>query len=381
VARGKGLYKRGSVWWIRYAATDGTIRRETSKSKNFSVAEAKLTAYRKEVQEGRDPPPPKQIMNITFAELAEQYLPLMAEQKAFGSKKGFVKILVDEFGNLPLRRFGTMLIEEFRMRKLIEGKKPATANRYLATLKHMFSKAVEWDLLDEDTLKRVRRAKQLQENNRRLRYLSREECQELIEACRPHLRPIVITALNTGMRREEILSLEWEKHIDLRHGFILLDVTKNGERRQIPITPMLKETLQGILRRVGVPYVFCCKKRTRDKDIKENEWTRIKDIKTAFHAALKRAKLGDFRFHDLRHTFASHLVMGGVDLATIKDLLGHKDFKMTLRYSHLAPAHKTAALAVLDGAFNGHPNCTITAQSKEKGLRLSPQPLEMSGAP
>jgi len=360
VARGKGIYKRGTVWWIRYAAPDGTIRRESSKSKNFTVAEAKLTARRKDVQEGRDPAPIKQITNITFAELAEQYLPLMAEQKAFGSKKGFVKILVDEFGNLPLRRFGTRLIEEYRTRRLTEGKKPATVNRHLATLKHMFAKAVEWELLDEDTLKRVRRAKQLPENNRRLRYLSVEECRDLIHACTPHVRSIVITALNTGMRKKEILSLEWEKHIDLRHGFILLDVTKNGERRQIPITPMLRETLQGIVRRVGVPYVFV-----------DRDGNRLKDVKTAFNGALRRAGIKDFHFHDLRHTFASHLVMGGVDLATIKDLLGHKDFKMTLRYSHLAPAHKTAALAILDGAFNGHPNCTITAQSNGKGLRLS----------
>lgn len=187
------------------------------------MAEAKLTEKRKAIQEGKEPTPVKRITNITFAELVEQYLPLMAEQKAFRSKAGFVKILVDEFGRLPLRRFGTRLIEEYRTRKLTEGKKPATVNRHLATLKHMFAKAVEWELLDEDTLKRVRRAKQLQENNRRLRYLSGEECRELIQACSPHLRSIVVTALNSGMRKEEILSLEWEKHIDLRHGFILLD--------------------------------------------------------------------------------------------------------------------------------------------------------------
>jgi integrase len=101
------------------------------------------------------------------------------------------------------------------------------------------------------------------------------------------------------MRREEILSLEWEKHIDLRHDYIMLDVTKNGERRQIPITPMLKETLQGIVRRVGVPYVFV------DRDGK-----RIKDVKSAFNGALRRAGIKDFHFHDLRHA-----------LATIKDLL------------------------------------------------------------
>ena len=106
------------------------------------------------------------------------------------------------------------------------------------------------------------------------------------------------------------------------------------------------------------------------------EGKRFKDTKTGFNATLRRAGIKDFRFHDLRHTFASHLVMGGVDLATIKDLLGHKDFKMTLRYAHLAPAHKTAALAILDGTFNGHPNCTITAQSKEKGLSVTDNPLK-----
>src|SRR4030066_1273128 len=99
----------------------------------------------------------------------------------------------------------------------------------------MLRKAADWELIDEETLRRVRRAKQLHEDNRRLRYLSVEECRELIKVCSPHLRPIVITALNTGMRKEEVLSLEWEKHIDLRHGFLLFDMTKNGERRGIPI--------------------------------------------------------------------------------------------------------------------------------------------------
>jgi integrase len=157
------------------------------------------------------------------------------------------------------------------------------------------------------------------------------------------------------------LRITTQEVVKWRHGFILLDVTKNGERRQIPITPMLKETLQGILRRVGVHYVFV-----------DRDGMRIKDVRSAFNGALRRTGIKDFHFHDLRHTFASHLVMGGVDPATIKELLGHKDFKMTLRYSHLAPAHKTAALAVLDGAFNGRPNYTFTAQSNEKGVTALP---------
>ena len=178
----------------------------------------------------------------------------------------------------------------------------------MATLAHMIHKAVDWEMVGEDTLKRVRKAKQLPENNRRLRFLSGEEARALVDACgkdhrgKPindlHLQRIVTCALSTGMRKGEILSLEWDRHIDLRHGFILLDKMKNGERRQIPISPLLRESLNGIVRRVDVPYVF-----------HDSKGRRYKDVKTGFATACTRARLTDFRFHDLRHTFASLLVM------------------------------------------------------------------------
>jgi site-specific recombinase XerD len=87
-----------------------------------------------------------------------------------------------------------------------------------------------------------------------------------------------------------------------------------------------------------------------------------KDVKRSFKTALRRAKITDFKFHDLRHTFASHLVMSGIDLTTIKELLGHKDIKMTLRYAHLAPAHKVKAVDILDTALNGKAISTKLAQ-------------------
>jgi integrase len=99
-----------------------------------------------------------------------------------------------------------MIVEEYQSKMLNAGKAPATSNRHLANLKHMFTKAVEWEMVEEEAREPVRRVKLLQENNRRLRYLSREECKALLGACSPHLRPIVVTALNTGMRKEEILS-------------------------------------------------------------------------------------------------------------------------------------------------------------------------------
>jgi len=106
----------------------------------------------------------------------------------------------------------------------------------------MLTIAVEWEIVDEGTLKRIRRVKLLPENNQRLRYLMKEECQALIQACSPHLKPIVITALNTGMRRDEILSLEWERHVELTHGVILLNKTKNRNQRGIPINLTLRST-------------------------------------------------------------------------------------------------------------------------------------------
>ena len=111
-------------------------------------------------------------------------------------------------------------------------------------------------MVEEDVLKRVRKVKMLPEN-RRLRFISKEESRELLNSCEPHLRPIVITALNSGMRKGEILNLQWDKHIDLKHGFIMLDKTKNHERREIPVNDTLRNVLQNITRRLDVPYVFC----------------------------------------------------------------------------------------------------------------------------
>jgi len=349
----KGIYKRGTVWWIRYADLSGKIIRESSGSDKFKTAEDLLISRKNAIKEGKGVPEIKRIKNHTFKELSEEYMKFVERQRSFESKECFINQLTEKFGPLPLRRFNSMLLEQYQSERLNKGNKPATVNRLVATLKHMFTKAVEWDMVEEETLKRVRKAKLLPENNKRLRYLSKEECIRLVSSCAPHLRPVVITALNTGMRRGEILGLTWDR-VDLQNGFILLDITKNGERREIPINSTLRETFKGIVRRLDTPYVFY-----GPITGKRLKWTR-----TAFSTALRRAKILDFHFHDLRHTFASHAVMAGVDLATLKELLGHKNLTMTLRYSHLAPGHKVQAVQLLDSALNGknelHKNCTMS---------------------
>jgi len=359
MAKTKGIYKRGNIWWIRYACADGQIKRESSHSRSFKTAQAILINRKNQVQEGNEPTP-KTINNHTFGGLVERYLIWASRQRSFGSKKYFIQALANEFGLLPLGRFTTMAVEEFQSKTINAGKASATANRFLATLKHMFTKALDWEMVDEEAAKRVKKVKHLPENNRRLRYLSQDESQALVNACAPHLKPIVICALNTGMRKEEILSLEWERHVDLKHGFILLDITKNGERREIPINQTFRTTLKGLVRRLDCPYVFA-----------DSEGNRYKSVTKAFKSALKRAGIKDFTFHDCRHTFASFLVMSSVDITTIKELLGHKTLAMTLRYAHLAPGHKVKAVELLDGEPPLKPTAQLLHNLKNKGLTLA----------
>jgi len=378
----RGIFKRkGSHnYWIRYAGPDGRIIKESSNSEKFSDAQALYFQRKREVRDNQLPER-KKIADYTFRELAEKYKAWLTGRQKSAKIKGYI---IDhhlmKYQNLKLKIFNTNLTEQLQTELMQKGLKNSSCNKILNTFKHMFSKAVEWEMVDEDILKRIRKVKLLQDTGKRLRYLSREECQALVNNCDSHLKPIVITALNTGMRRGEILNLLWD-NVDLKHGFILLDMdmTKNGERREIPISDTLKNTLSGIMRRLDVSHIF--HDPVSGKPYQE--------VKRSFHTALKRATIEkcskcdyqkalmnlqekesglcprcssetiiqkgirDFHFHDLRHTFASQLVMAGVDITTVKELLGHKDIKMTLRYAHLAPAHKVKAINILDETLNG----------------------------
>jgi integrase len=252
------------------------------------------------------------------------------------------------FGNLPLRRFSTLVVEEYQSMLMTKGLKPASVNKNVSIIKAMIRKAVDWRMVEEETLERIRTVKHLQENNARLRYLSKEECVALVDVCEAHLKPIVITALNTGMRRGEILSLKWD-NVDLKHGFINLTLTKNGESRQVPINGTLGATLQGLERRLDIPYVF----------FDANTGKPYASVKRSFNTACRRAGILDFHFHGLRHTFASHLVMAGVDLTTVSRLLGHKTLTMTLRYSHLSPNHVSRAVDILDETIGMKPTSQL----------------------
>ncbi|GAB6083820.1 site-specific integrase [Desulfuromonas carbonis] len=346
----RGLYRRGKIWWLTYQGLDGKQHFESSGSALKGDAEYLLACRRKAIAEGTAPPVTgRRIANTTLAELADRYLEFVQGQKAAATKRGFIRELKAEFGGVKLNSLSLAVVEGWQARLLSEPRPPlkgeeeprppfavASVNRRLACLKHMLTKARDWDLIGKDTLDRLRRVKLPKEENRRSRFLSIEECQRLVAAAEPHLRPVLLFALNTGCRKGEILGLTWDR-VDLAHGFITLDKTKSGERREIPINAPLRACLKGLVRRVDTNLVF----------YNPATGSRWHELKRSFATACRKAKIQDFRFHDLRHTFASHLVMAGVDLTTVSRLLGHASLTMTLRYSHLAPDHLKGAVDVL----------------------------------
>ncbi len=166
-----------------------------------------------------------------------------------------------------------------------------------------------------------------------------EECQRLLSVCEklqgrnkitPYLKAIILTALHTGLRKSNILGLRWDQ-VDLKARLITVPRTKNGEFHSIPISDVLLEELRKLLRQrlQGAEWVFAAPGKEAQVDLRK-AWERAKR-----EAGIDKG----FRFHDLRHTFASHKIMAGVDLRTVQVLMGHKDISMTLRYSHLSPQH------------------------------------------
>jgi len=197
-------------------------------------------------------------------------------------------------------------------------------NRELALLSHLLRLAHdEWNALAE-----VPRIRRLEEPQGRLRWLDPDEEARLLSECRgsrnAQLFAITILALETGMRQGEVFGLTWER-VDFSRGVIQLEVTKSGRRREILMRQIVNDVLSALS---GARH--------------GRLWTH--GARHAFEAAVARARIDNFRFHDCRHHFASWFVMRGGSLAALKVLLGHSNFQMTLRYAHLAPDHLRAEM-------------------------------------
>ena len=337
------IRKRGSTYFVDYYY-HGRRCRETVGN-NRKLAEIVLKKRQIEIVEGRFLDK-KKNERIKFEDFAEEFLSLHSKpnKKSWQSDVYNLRNITPFFKGRNLYEITTHDIEKYKAERskkeiILAGRpgcvkliSPATVNRDLATIKTMLNKAVEWGKLENSPAKNV---KFLREPNGRLRYLEKEEIKRLLSNCSARIKPIVILAVFTGMRRGEILGLKWHD-IDFQRGIIYLLDTKNGTKREVFMNDFVKKSLIKVFKHPESPYVFC------NKDGKPYH-----DIRKSFFTALKKSGILNFRLHDLRHTFGSQLAMSGIDINTIRELLGHKDIRMTLRYSHLSQDYKKRAVDIL----------------------------------
>ena len=303
--------------------------------------------------------------------LEHQFKPWVLEHRRQGAET--VRRLETNFGDLkdkPLTDINSWIVEKWRSKRLKDGVSKSTLNRDVGDLKAALTKATEWRLIELSPLAALKPFKL--DETATVRYLSVAEETRLRKAFKvrddlikskrasanewrtergylllpdllgctyaDYLTPMVLMAKNTGMRRGELFQLRWK---DVNPAAKRLTVggakSKSGQTRHIPLNAEAVSVLKS------------WQMQTSDKGpvFPSEQGTPLTNIKNSWTGLLKKAKLKDFRFHDLRHDFASKLVMAGVPLNTVRDLLGHTDLKTTLRYAHLAPDHKAEAVEMI----------------------------------
>jgi integrase len=354
--------RRGNNWYIDYYI--GSKRHIEAVGPKKKEAEAALGKKLALIREGRffDV---KKIVPITFEDMADKFSDWLKVNRKSEDYKYTLPPAREYFKGRLLASITEEEIEAYRaQRKEIPTKadteaarRPrsnSTLNHELSILKQLFRKAIAYGYLEKGKSP-AEDVKKFPESKGRVRFLTVEEAKALLEATSPHLRPILVCALETGMRRGEILRLAWED-VDFRNGTLYVAKTKNGDPRHVPMSARLHATLKALPRSIRGDHIFTGsirktpaagkRKRPLNQPIGKSGKP-FRDVDTSFENACAKAGIEGFRFHDLRHTAASHMAMRGVPLHTIGEILGHKTAAMTERYSHLTPEHKKQAVEML----------------------------------
>ncbi len=321
------VFKKRDNYYIDYYFQGRRIREKIGPTKKLALEV--LRKKQVEIAENRYLDI-KKAPKVRFSDFADEFLEIYARpnKSSWRRDESCVVHFKKFFGEKYLHEIKAKDVEEYKSQRL-EHVKKSSINRELGCLTTLMNKAVEWDKLAENPANSV---KKFRVQNQRTRYLEADEVDKLIGACGGSIKPMVITALNTGMRKHEVLDLEW-KDIDLKNNIIYVKKTKNKKCREVPINDTLRDFFEELKRKKRTGYVFS-----------KEDGTPYKSLKTAFGTAVRKAGIEDFTFHDLRHTFASHLVMNGVDLKTVQELLGHSNIETTMRYAHLSVGHKKQAV-------------------------------------
>lgn len=353
----RGIFEKAhgsGVWWVRYADAQGRERREKAGTKGMAM---QLYRRRKtEAAQGRKLPENLRARPVTFQEITIAGIEWSKANKASWRQDCVRFAQINRLiGSRPAHEITPQELER-ALRKLMEdrGWAPATFNRVKSIISMAYRLAVQNGVVNSNPARLVR---QMRVDNGRIRFLSPAEemrlRQAIMEDCPQHL-PAFEIAVNTGLRASEQFHLTWED-VDLERRQICLTQTKNGRVRYIPLNPTATKA-------------FAAMRQTHDGDGKVflNTVTKSRyqgqartTARNWFEAVCRKAQLQDFTWHCLRHTFASRLVMSGVDIRTVAELMGHRTLAMTMRYAHLAPQHQQDAVERLE-RFHPKPTGTKT---------------------
>ena len=326
----RNLVIRNGFWCSDFVDPMGRRIRKALGTKDRKLAELKLMkmqviAYEKGNFDMKKP------IRMLFRDLAPKIL-----EYAKDRFKSYQKVYLPVMKHL-VKYFGDKYLHEITASQIIayqsERKKavaPITVNKEVSVLGRCFNFAIE---NDPSLLNPVKRVKHFKVPEKEIRYLTIEEVSRLLQSCTGYIREIILTALHTGGRKTEILTLRW-KNIDFENRQVAFVKTKNNKVRYVPMTEALYFMLSN--RRSYAP--------SKEFVFTDKNGEPFGQVNKAFRSALKSASIENFTLHGCRHTYASQLVMSGVDLLTVKELLGHGDIKTTLIYAHLAPKHKVEAV-------------------------------------
>lgn len=321
------IYRRNRTFWIAYYM-DGRLVRQSLKVEDKKLAQHLKRKKEIELAEGRAFLVKDMAWDTFFTEYSNHYKATRAP-KTYDQMYYLVKPFVQWAKPKKLKSVDLGLLRKYISHLIGSGKSPATVNHFIKVMKTMLGYAVDHRYIHENPTKRLKRMK-LTVNPPR--FLSRDEAQRLLDVAKGRpVYPMLATAIYTGVRPAELINLEWQD-FDFRKGTLTVRnkesfKTKSRKFRAVPLPRDLVRILQ--------PH-------RKDKGLCFGKYKKAPRI--ALDTVVRKAKLKDVTWHDMRHTYASHLAMSGVDIPTISQLLGHQDIKTTMIYAHLTESHKKEAV-------------------------------------
>lgn len=326
------LKKDGKVsWGIDYVDPSGKRVKKIIGSRKLAekVLRQKLT----EIEEGRYFPKSRRVLFQDFVGTFLKHCKGRIKDSTLETHGCRLKSLQAFFDDCLLSQINIKMAEEYISKRLSEVSN-STVNREMTLLKNMLNRAVEWEVIAENPIARM---KALKEPPGKDRFLSWEEISLLLNNCKHRYQKVyILIGLTTGARKSEISSLRW-KDIDFDNDIVRIKDSKTNKIRKVPLAECLKIELENIEERNSEELI-----------------TPFKDIKRGLEILFKELDIKDASIHTLRHTFASHLAINGCSLFALKELMGHTKIEMTLRYAHLCPDVRKKAISDLSQLIGIH---------------------------